>query len=140
MTNDEHFKDVLILQSDPQQVTKVEHYLENISKLLNLDEIQFNKLLVAATEAVNNGIIHGNNRNPKKKVTLTCEYVNDALIVTVEDEGAGINSAALPDPLSEENLLRENGRGIFLMRSLMDEVGFARTSHGAAVIMKMNLK
>jgi len=140
MTNDEHFKDVLILQSDPQQVTKVEHYLENISKLLNLDEIQFNKLLVAATEAVNNGIIHGNNRNPKKKVTLTCEYLNDTLIVTVEDEGAGINPAALPDPLSEENLLRENGRGIFLMRSLMDEVGFARTSHGAAVIMKMNLK
>jgi serine/threonine-protein kinase RsbW len=140
MTTNEHFKDVLILQSDPQQVTKVEHYLENISKLLNLDEIQFNKLLVAATEAVNNGIIHGNNRNPKKKVTLTCEYLNDTLIVTVEDEGTGINPAALPDPLSEENLLRENGRGIFLMRSLMDEVGFAHTSHGAAVIMKMNLK
>ena len=139
MTKHKHFKDILILQSDPQEVIKVESYLEKISKLLHLDEGQFNKLLVATTEAVNNGIIHGNRRNLKKKVTLVCEFLNGILIITVEDEGAGINPAELPDPLAEENLLRENGRGIFLMRSLMNEVEFSCTKKGSAVTMKMKV-
>jgi serine/threonine-protein kinase RsbW len=139
MAQYKHFKDILILRSDPRQVAKVETYLEKISKLLHLDEMQFNKLLVATTEAVNNGIIHGNKRDPKKKVTLVCEFVRSTLIVTVEDEGTGIDKADLPDPLSEENLLRENGRGIFLMRSLMNDVEFERTAHGSVVKMKMKV-
>ena len=139
MAQHKHFKDILILRSDPQQVTKVESYLEKISKLLQLDEVQFNKLLVATTEAVNNGIIHGNKRDAKKKVILICELVQNTLIITVEDEGGGINPATLPDPLADENLLRENGRGIFLMRSLMHEIEFTNTTHGSAVIMKMKV-
>ena len=117
----------------------METFLETVCKRLNLDESQFNKILVATTEAVNNGIIHGNKRDHKKRVTLICELVQKVFIVTVEDEGPGINPDTLPNPLAEENILRENGRGVFLMRSLMDEVEFEQTKNGFAVVMRTNV-
>ncbi len=130
---------VLVLDSDPKLVTKVEGFLEKINTRLHLDETKYNKLLVATTEAVNNGIIHGNKRNVNKKVTLTCELSNTSLTVRVHDEGPGVNPSTLPDPLAEENLLRENGRGVFLMRSLMDEIEFSNSPEGSEVIMKIHL-
>ncbi|MBA4311940.1 MAG: ATP-binding protein [Chlorobiaceae bacterium] len=133
------FKEVLVLKSEPKEIIKVEHFLEKMNRKLKLDEIRFNKLLVATTEAVNNGIIHGNERNPLKKVTLTCMLRNSVLTITVRDQGTGINPNALPDPLSNENLLRENGRGVFLMKSLMEEIVFKKAKRGSSVIMKMTV-
>lgn len=139
MGTEEHLKVVLVLASDPQQITKVEGFLLKLNKRLHLNEALFNKLLVAATEAVNNGIIHGNRRDPSKSVTLTCERNHEALTVCVEDEGTGVDPATIPDPLAAENLLRENGRGVFLMRSLMDSIEFLKTAGGSAVVMKMKI-
>jgi serine/threonine-protein kinase RsbW len=130
---------VLTIESNPKLVLRVEGFLEKINKRLRLDETKYNKLLVATTEAVNNGIIHGNKRDTNKKVTLTCEVGDTSLTIRVRDEGQGVDPATLPDPLAEENLLRENGRGVFLMRSLMDEIEFNNSPNGSEVIMKMNL-
>ena len=132
-------KYVLVLTSNPKQVARVEEFLEKVNKELNFDEVKYNKLLVATTEAVNNSIIHGNKRNSRKKVVLTCEVNHSCLIVHIHDEGPGVDTTKLPDPLANENLLRENGRGVFLMRSLMDSVEFDRTSDGGEVIMTMAL-
>ena len=130
----------LVLLSKPNEIVKVEGFLEKMNQELQLDETKFNKLLIATTEAVNNGILHGNKRDPQKKVTLTCQANHSSLIVTVEDEGPGVNPDTLPDPLAEENLLRENGRGVFLMRSLMESVDFERFPGGSKVIMRMSLE
>ncbi len=132
-------KNILTLTSDPKEVARVEIFLDKINKKIKLDDLHFNKLLVATTEAVNNSIIHGNQRVQEKKVTVICEVNQHVLIIYVEDEGSGVDPEKLPNPLCEENILRENGRGVFLMRSLMDEVEFRRTSKGASVIMKMYL-
>lgn len=140
MADNGKVKFVLVLASNPRQVVKVEGFLGKINERIHLDETRFNKLLVAATEAVNNGIIHGNKRNPKKKVTLTCELNHAVLLVRVEDEGPGLDPSTLPDPLAEENLMRENGRGVFLMRSLMDDVQFEKLANGSAVTMTMVLE
>ncbi len=129
----------LTLESNPKLVIRVEDFLEKLNKRLHLDEARYNKLLVATTEAVNNGIIHGNKRNPEKKVVLTCEIGPTTLTVRVRDQGIGVDPSTLPDPLAEENLLRENGRGIFLMRSLMDAIEFFRSDGGSEVVMTMNL-
>jgi serine/threonine-protein kinase RsbW len=131
----------LILKSNPKQIKKVESFLEKINKQLNLEETKYNKLLVATTEAVNNSITHGNKRDKNKKVIITCNCTveRSTLIVRVEDEGSGVDPDRLPDPLNKENLLRENGRGVFLMRSLMKTVEFENTSGGAAVIMTMDI-
>ena len=139
MQQNEDVKFVLVIASNPKNVGKVEGFLLKINRRLKLNENQFNKLLVATTEAVNNGIIHGNKRDPKKTVKLICELNQTELKLRIEDEGPGLDPDTLPDPLAEENLMRENGRGVFLMRSLMSSVEFEKRSGGSAVTMKLPL-
>jgi serine/threonine-protein kinase RsbW len=129
----------LVIHSRPNEIIKVENFLEKLNEQIRLDDASFNKLLVATTEAVNNGILHGNKKDPSKKVTLDCETDNGFLVVSVEDEGPGVDPAKIPDPLAEENLLRENGRGVFLMRSLMDSIEFVRIASGSRVVMRIAL-
>jgi serine/threonine-protein kinase RsbW len=133
-------KYTLVLPSNPKAVSRVERFLENICQSIGFDDDRFNKILVAATEAVNNGIIHGNKRNSKKRVTITCMVRKTVFTICVEDEGTGVDPEMLPDPLSKKNLLRENGRGVFLMRSLMDSVKFKRSPGHSTVIMKMKMR
>lgn len=130
----------LKLRSNPKFISKVENFLRRINRSLHLDEIQFNKLLVSTSEAVNNGIIHGNLGDPDKKVSITCEVNATAVVVRVKDEGKGFEPEEVPDPLRKENLLRESGRGIFLMRTLMDHVDYFITPKGVEVIMRLNFK
>jgi serine/threonine-protein kinase RsbW len=129
----------LEIQSDPKEVMAVEKFLEEINEKIKLDEMLFNKLLVATTEAVNNGIIHGNKRDKSKKVVLRVDVNSSTLVVKVRDEGKGVDVEALPDPLAEENLMRENGRGVFLMKSLMGSVDFERLDDGWEVTMKIEI-
>ncbi len=130
---------ILILPSKPKEIGKVDHFLRRVNRGAHLNEDQYNRLLVATTEAVNNSIIHGNKRDPKKNVTVTCIVDGSSLIVRVHDEGPGFDALALPDPLAEENLLREHGRGVFLMRSLMGKVEFEPHATGSDVVMTMAL-
>ncbi len=129
----------LEIPSDPREIMAVEKFLEEINGKLRLDEMKFNKLLVATTEAVNNGIIHGNKRDKSKKVQLRVDVNSKMLTVKVRDEGKGVDIETIPDPLAEENLLRENGRGVFLIRSLMSSVDFERLEDGWEVTMKLEL-
>jgi serine/threonine-protein kinase RsbW len=121
-------------------VTKVEAFLHKATRSLRMSDDDFNRLLIATTEAVNNSIIHGNRRDSKKRVNLIFEIGTAAVVIHVQDEGPGIDPSRLPDPLAEENLLRENGRGVFLIRSLMSEVKFNKLKAGAEVVMRMRLK
>jgi serine/threonine-protein kinase RsbW len=130
---------VLVLKSDPQQIARVEKFLLKAKRLAHLDEDHFNKLLIATTEAVNNSIIHGNKRDVHKKVTVTCTVNDSAIVIRVHDEGEGFEHDNLPNPLAVENLLREHGRGVFLIRSMMDEVVFERKNSGSDVVMTMKL-
>ena len=127
------------IPSNPTEVMHVEKFLEGINRTIGLDEMTFNKLLVATTEAVNNGIIHGNKRNPEKKVALSVEANSAVITVKVRDEGKGLDVDKLPDPLAEENLMKENGRGVFLMRSLMSSVNFTEVAGGWEVTMVLKL-
>jgi serine/threonine-protein kinase RsbW len=130
----------LILKSDPRNIGKVEAFLRKVGQAVKLDEIRLHKLMVALTEAVNNAILHGNKSNPDKSVALTCEVKEGGLSIRVRDQGGGFKPEAVENPLKEENLLRESGRGIFLMRTLMDKVEFARTSEGMEVQLWLRLE
>ena len=128
----------LIIASRLPQIAKVEPFLKKVNGELHLDEVQFHKLMIATTEAVNNGMIHGNRRDPKKKVSVICEVNPRGITVRVKDQGAGFEVEDVPMPLQEERMLEENGRGIFLMRVLMDKVEFSRSPEGSEVVMKLN--
>lgn len=123
----------MTIASNPKNIVKVEKFLEKVGQKVTLDEIQMNKLMVSLTEAVNNAIVHGNKSNPKKKVTVTCEAVPGWLLLVIDDEGKGFDPKEVANPLKSENLLRESGRGIFLMRTLMDRVEFESVRGGYEV-------
>jgi len=123
----------LTLRSVPRSIRRVESYLSRINSIIHLDEIQLHKVMVSLTEAVNNAIIHGNKSHPEKKVIVRCEVHPGWLVFIVEDHGRGFRVDQVKNPLREENLLRESGRGIFLMRTLMDKVEFELTEKGTQV-------
>jgi serine/threonine-protein kinase RsbW len=123
----------MTLHSDPKYIRRVEPFLKKINHTARLDEIQMHKMMVSLTEAVNNAIIHGNKSNPEKRVRVRCEVLPGWLVVFVQDEGNGFAPEKVRNPLRRQNLMRENGRGVFLMKTLMDKVEFEIDPSGAQV-------
>ena len=112
------------LASDFTSLIGVENIIDNISSTLELQEEFYGNVLIAVTEAVNNAIDHGNKKNTSKSVLLTVATTDEILCFSIEDEGEGFDYNNLPDPTAPENILKENGRGIFLMQNLADEMEF----------------
>lgn len=79
---------------------------------------------VGFEEALRNAMIHGNNEDPDKKVTIEALVTEHSVVISVEDEGDGFDPETLPDPTKHENLLKESGRGVYLMRHLMDDIRY----------------
>lgn len=127
------------MRSLPRNIQRVESFLAKINKELKLDEIQMHKLMVSLTEAVNNAIVHGNRADPERRVFVRCEKLPGWLLFMIRDQGRGFHPEDVRNPLKKENLLRENGRGIFLMRTLMDKVEFERTEEGMEVRLWLDL-
>lgn len=127
----------LVLESDTKNIHQVEDFFMELNDEFHITEEKLHALLVAVTEAVNNGMIHGNKNDRSKRVTLTCSLYRKMLTVTITDEGGGFSPDALPNPLQDENLLRAGGRGVFLMRTLMESVSFNR--EGNEVTMKLRI-
>jgi anti-anti-sigma factor len=91
---------------------------------------QREQIELAVREAMANALLHGNQFDPKKKVHLSAEMRPHGLVITIRDEGKGCEPESVPDPLESENLLRDSGRGMFLMRACMDEVIWRRAACG----------
>jgi serine/threonine-protein kinase RsbW len=90
---------------------------------------------MALHEALANAVIHGNGENSRKRIYVEGRcYMDGEVSITVRDEGRGFDSSALPDPTLLENLLFAHGRGIYLIKTLMDEVSFQEG--GAVVLMR----
>jgi serine/threonine-protein kinase RsbW len=127
----------LSVPSNPQYIHRVEKFLLGLNEELHIEEEKLHKLMVVVTEAVNNGITHGNHRDESKFVTVNCSVENGILTVRVRDEGSGFNPQTLPDPLHPDNLMRDSGRGVFLMRQMMDTVSY--NEKGTEVTMTMRI-
>ncbi|MEP6925629.1 MAG: ATP-binding protein [Pyrinomonadaceae bacterium] len=89
---------------------------------------------LAVREAVANAVKHGNKFDATKQVKITFEKSSQELVITIEDEGAGFELSAVPDPTNAENLLKESGRGILFMRSFVDEVVWEHASTGGTIV------
>jgi serine/threonine-protein kinase RsbW len=90
---------------------------------------------IALREALANAVIHGNHEDPHKRVQVSCRCgIDGEVFLTVSDQGQGFENSAAPDPTAPENVEFTHGRGIYLMKTLMDEVCFERS--GATVHMR----
>ena len=107
---------------------------DHIARMVGLDDDSIHWVGLAIRESVINAIKHGNCNDVRKRVHVEFTSLQDAggpgLAVRVRDEGCGFDPATVADPLTTENLLKASGRGIFLMRSFMDEMTFQRVAEG----------
>src|SRR6201984_1769210 len=118
------------LESSLDSVNKVEETAEQMAKKAGVDEDELFKITMAVREAAVNAVLHGNSYDPDKRITASFENTGDSLVIRIADQGKGLDPDTLPDPLAPENLLRGSGRGIFLIRSFMDEVHFRQLHPG----------
>ena len=123
----------LTLQSERNSIKMVEPFLRSVKGIDVLGERRFHDLLVSMTEAVNNAIIHGNECDPTKQVTVTVRATSKEVVAVIHDCGPGFDPDTVPDPTLPENLLSEGGRGVFLIQHLADTAEFTITSSGMVV-------
>ena len=123
--------------SDIGNLRLVEKAIDELSLELDLSDEVYGNVLVATMEATNNAIIHGNRSNPEKEVKIEMKIEDKELMVHIEDQGEGFDHMNIPDPTAPENIEKINGRGIFLMERLSDEILYIE--EGRIVELKFKL-
>lgn len=117
---------VSYLDSTLESADVAEQIVMDAARELGFREDEQYRIGMAVRESVVNAVVHGNCYSRYKKVQLTVSKYPDRLLVVVADEGKGFDPKSLPDPLAQENLLNQSGRGIFLIRAFVDELEIRR--------------
>lgn len=129
----------LEIESEPKHLVDVERFIDMIAEEAHIDAHRTPGILLAVTEATTNAMIHGNKKIAEKKVTINAELTESTLTVTVKDEGMGFDPAKIPDPTEPENLLKDSGRGLYLMRYHASELKYNITPQGTETILVISL-
>jgi serine/threonine-protein kinase RsbW len=120
------------LDSTLETVDVAEQVAGEVAAANGFGEDEVLQIAMAVREAVN-AVLHGNAYDPEKKVHLDFERTKGDLVITIKDQGKGLDLGRIPDPLSPENLLKTSGRGIFLIRSFMDVVEIHPSQTGTEI-------
>ena len=127
----------LEIESDPNNLITVEEFVNYFAKDLGLENERIAALLLAVTEATTNAIIHANKCDVSKLVTVDVQVHKTKITIKITDQGEGFNPAEVPDPTKPENLLKDSGRGVYLMRVYMDELNYNITPTGTETILTL---
>jgi len=130
---------VLQAPSSHEAVEAIIDRLSHVIRDLPLSDTARYRLQFVVHEALTNAVTHGNRVDPAKLVTATCRCGPDQVTVTIEDEGEGFDPGSVPDPTAEPNILRESGRGIFLMRSYADACRFENGGRRVVLVQRYDL-
>lgn len=125
----------LILKSNRNEIRRFEVMLEQANLKFNLAAEKFVNLQIACSEALINAIVHGNKEDESKSVFTNIEMNEFKMSVRIKDEGNGFNIDRLPDPTLNENILKESGRGIYIIRSLVDDFVCNSSEKGTEFIL-----
>jgi serine/threonine-protein kinase RsbW len=122
------------LDSTLENVDSAEELAVGMAQRAGMDEEDLMKIGMAVRESVVNAVVHGNRYSTHKKVRFLVSTDGEKFTVLVADQGEGFELDSVPDPLAEENLLRSSGRGIFLIRSFMDDFQIRRLESGGTEV------
>ncbi|MGA9356170.1 MAG: ATP-binding protein [Terriglobales bacterium] len=128
------------LDSTLETVNNAEETASRMAAEAGFDDEEIMKISMAVREGAVNAVLHGNAYDPNKKVTLAFERTPQDLVIIIRDQGKGLEASKIPDPLAPENLLKTSGRGIFLIRSFMDEVEIHPTQTGTELKMTKHVR
>ena len=123
------------LDSSLDSVNKAEEEASKMAIKSGFDEDEAGRISMAVREATVNAVLHGNHYDPTKRVAVSFENTGNELVITIQDQGIGLEPENVPDPLAPENLLKQSGRGIFLIRAFMDEVRFRKLDPGTEITL-----
>ncbi|MBI4874136.1 MAG: ATP-binding protein [Acidobacteria bacterium] len=111
----------ILLESTLESVDRAEAEVLRVAQTCGMVEDDQLRLGMAVRESVVNAVVHGNRYNSHKRVHLRIARSRESLQVEIADEGEGFELSSVPDPLAQENLLRQSGRGILLIQAFVDE-------------------
>ena len=123
------------LESTLESVNKAEEMADQAASQAGFDDDTRSGISMSVREGMINAVLHGNAYDPAKRVNLSFEQTGTELVIVITDEGKGLDPAGIPDPLAPENLLKQSGRGIFLMRAFMDDVRFRKLNTGTEITL-----
>lgn len=126
----------LEVPSNFDHLNQIESLIDRSCAEAGVDEDSYGNVLIAVTEAFNNAVVHGNGNDATKKVYVKVGHTDDELCFTLQDEGSGFDFNNVADPTAPENIEKENGRGIYLMRHLADLVEFENDGREVCVVFK----
>jgi len=129
----------LIAPSSLDHLDLVQAVAEQVARLAGLPEERQLDFGLAVREGAINAMKHGHKFDAKRTVRLEFRFRSECLEVSIVDHGPGFDPAELPDPRSPENLLRSSGRGLFLIRSLVDQVHFIQHDNGMELLLRKRL-
>lgn len=124
------------IESNISNLSVVENEIDLITSDTGISKENYGKILVSILEAVNNAIVHGNKSDINKFVDIEMRITGDKLIIKVTDDGKGFRPADVPDPTKTENIENLNGRGVFLMSKLADEILFNKKGNSVQMTFK----
>lgn len=123
------------LGSNLESVNQAETAAEKFASAAGFQGDELQEIAMAVREAAINAVLHGNAYDPAKTIGISFERKPGTLEITVRDQGKGFDVDRVPDPLAPENLLKQSGRGIFLIRTYMDEVRFRNLDPGTELVL-----
>lgn len=123
------------LESTLESVNQAEQTAAEVAARAGFGEDERYQVAMAVREAAVNAVLHGNAYDPGKRFMVAYETTSEALVITITDQGKGLDPDSIPDPLAPENLMKGSGRGIFLIRAFMDEVKIRNTNPGTEITL-----
>ena len=133
----------ILVPSDLKYLVDVDNFVEAFLRDWGLNESTVADIAISVSELVNNAVEHGNatkvSADDDRAVKVTVRKIASAVKISVADQGHGFDPTKIEDPLAEENLLKAAGRGIFIVRNLMDEVDVKTTPDGTVVTITKNV-
>lgn len=113
-----------VFLSNPEVLDSVEELVVTFTKKYDVQKTLCNRIVISSLEAISNSINHGNGGDLDKKISFSLEKKDESIVVIVEDEGKGFDYLNIPDPTLPENILKPDGRGVFIMKKLSDMLVF----------------
>lgn len=126
------------IASEIGNIVKVENFIDYFTDIYNIEPEIFGKISLCVIEAVNNAILYGNKLDITKHVMFTVYAEDNRLYITVKDDGEGFDYTYIPDPTLPDNVVKDAGRGLYLMKTLSDDLIFE--DGGSKVTMVFNIK
>lgn len=130
-------KKELRFSADLNNLDRVEKFINSILEFEEVDERLYGNIIIAVTEGVTNAVVHGSACNTEKQVKLQYNSSKTSIEFRIKDEGKGFNHNDIPDPTLPENIEKLDGRGVFLITSLADQIEFH--DNGTLLEMQFNL-